>query len=182
MLALVTNLNSTLSTPHGTPIQASVAGPSIISALTNATYDVLKTMDETQLRQFIIDARKYTNPTPTIATPSVNLLSSFTSYSSTPKIDRVRKSVASGRLSTYLGRINFLNNQASFVFVFGLNPVMLRVSKRAAGTCATEDTEYLATKLGKYCNTCQLHLFCDIVKLQYVGITVYDTYCIMHEI
>ena len=59
---------------------------------------------------------------------------------------------------------------------------MLRVSKRAAGTCTIKDTEYLATKLGKYCDTCQLHLFCDIVKLQFVGTTVYDSHRMMHDI
>jgi len=97
-------------------------------------------------------------------------------------MDRVRISVASGRLSTYLGPMNFLDNQASFVSVFGLNPVMLRVSKRVVDTCAIEDTEYLATKLGNYCDTCQLHLFYDIVKLQFVGTTVYDTHRMMHNI
>ena len=139
-------------------------------------------MDETQLRKLISDARTFTNPTPAVATPSVNLLSSFTSCSSTPKMDCVRTSVASRRVSTYLGPMDCLDNQASFVSVFGLNPVMLRVSKRAAGTCAIEDTEYSATKLGKYCDTCQLHLFCDIVKPQFVGTTVYDSHRMMHDI
>ena len=78
--------------------------------------------------------------------------------------------------------MDFLDNQASFVSVFGLNPVMLRVSKRATGTCAIEDTGYLATKLGKYCDTCQLHLFCDIIKLQFVGTTVYNSHRMMHNI
>ena len=181
-LAPVTNFNSAISTPTGTPIQSSASDPSVISALTNATYDVLKTMDETQLRQFIIAARKSNNPTPTVATSNVKLLSSFTSYSSTPKMVRVRTSVASGRLSTYLGPMNFLDNQASFVSVFGLNPVMIRVSKHVAGICATEDAEYLATKLGNYCDTCQLHLFCDIVKLQFVETTVYDTHRMIQNI
>ena len=158
-LASTTNINSALSTPPRTRIQTSTSGPSVISALTNATDDVLRTMDEVQLRQFIIDARKSTNPTPAVATPSVNLLFTFASCSSTPKMDRVRTSIASGMLSTYLGPMNFLDNQASFISVFCLNPVMLRVSKRAADTYAIEDTEYLATKLGNYCDTCQLHLF-----------------------
>ena len=139
-------------------------------------------MYETQLRQFIINARKFTNPTPTVATPSVKLLSSFTSCSSTPKIDRVRISVASRRFSNYLGPMNFLDEQESFASVFGLNLVMIRVSKRTTGTCAIEDTEYLATKLGNSCNTCQLHLFCDIVKLQLVGTTLYDTHRMMRDI
>ena len=63
-LTPATNLNSALSTPPETPIQTSASIPSVISMLTNVTEDVLKTMDETLLRQFIIDARKFTNPTP----------------------------------------------------------------------------------------------------------------------
>ena len=157
-LAPATNLNSTLSTPPRNSIQTSASGPSVIFTLTNETDDVLRTMDEAQFRQFITDARKSTNPTPTVATSSVNILSTFTSYSSTPMMHRVRTSVASGRLLTYLGPMNFLDNQASFVSVFGLNPVMLRVCKRATDTFVIEDTEYLTSKLGNYCDTCQLHL------------------------
>ena len=181
-LAPTTNLNSALNTSPGTPIQSSASSSSVTSVLTNATEDVLKAMDETQLRQFISDTRNFTNPTPAIAIPSVNILSSFTSCSSTPKMDRVRTSVASSRLSTYLRPMDLLDNQASFVSVFSINHVILRVSKRAAGTCVIEDTEYLATKLGKYCDAYQLHLFCDIVKLQFVGTIVYDSHRMMHDI
>ena len=34
----------------------------------------------------------------------------------------------------------------------------------------------------KYYDLCQLHLFCDIVKLQYVGTETYDTHHILHDI
>ena len=46
-LTPATNLNSALNTPPETPIQSSASGPSVTSALTNATEDVLKAMDET---------------------------------------------------------------------------------------------------------------------------------------
>ena len=59
---------------------------------------------------------------------------------------------------------------------------MLRVSKRAAGACAIEDTEYMASKMTNHCDLCQLHLFFDIVKLQYVGTETYDTHRMMHDI
>ena len=59
---------------------------------------------------------------------------------------------------------------------------MLRISKRVAGTCSIEDTEYLASNMSNYCDLCQLHLFCDIVKLQYVGTETYDTHRMMHDI
>ena len=59
---------------------------------------------------------------------------------------------------------------------------MLRVTRRAAGSCATEETEYLATRINTYCDLCQLHLFCSIVKLQFVGTVDYDTHRMMHNI
>ena len=59
---------------------------------------------------------------------------------------------------------------------------MIRVSKRDVGTCAIKDTEYLATRLAKYCDLCQLHLFCSIIDLQFVGTKTYDTYRLMHDI
>ena len=34
----------------------------------------------------------------------------------------------------------------------------------------------------KYCDLSQLHLFCEIVKLQYVGTETYDTHCMLHNI
>ena len=80
-LTPATNLNSALSTPPETLIQTSASIPSVISMLTNVTEDVLKTMDETLLRQFIIDARKFTNPTPAGFCPifvSVNNISQAT--------------------------------------------------------------------------------------------------------
>ena len=46
-LAPATNLTSVLNTPPRTPIQSSASGPSVTSALTNATEDILKAMDET---------------------------------------------------------------------------------------------------------------------------------------
>ena len=59
---------------------------------------------------------------------------------------------------------------------------MLRVTRRAAGSCATEETEYLATKLNKYCDPCQLHLLYSVIKLQFDGIENYDTHRMMHDI
>ena len=50
------------------------------------------------------------------------------------------------------------------------------------GTCAIEDTDYLASKIKKYDDLCQLLLFCDIIKLQYVGTETYDTHRMLHDI
>ena len=59
---------------------------------------------------------------------------------------------------------------------------MIRISKRDVGTCAIEDTEYFTTRLAKYCDLCQLHLFCSIIDLQFVGTKTYDTHHLMHDI
>ena len=59
---------------------------------------------------------------------------------------------------------------------------MLRVTRRATGSCATEETEYLAKRIDTYCDLCQLHLFCSIVKLQFVGTEDYDTHRMMNYI
>ena len=69
-------------------------------------------------------------------------------------MDRVRSSGALIGLTTYLGPVYCLDNQQSFDSVFGNTPVMLSVSKRAAGTCAIEDTDYLESKVEKYCDLC----------------------------
>ena len=112
------------------------------------------------------------------------MLPSFTSFpsSSTPKMDRVRQSISSVGVTTYLGSLNFLDRQVSFNSIFGLYPAILRVSKRVADTCVIEDTEYLATRLTKYCDLCQFHLFCSIIELKFVGTENYDTYGMMHDI
>ena len=79
------------------------------------------------------------------------LLFSLTS-SSTPKMNRVRKSVASVGVTTYLGSFDFLESQASFHYIFGIIPVMLYATRRTAVSCTTEETEYLVTRINKYCD------------------------------
>ena len=113
-------------------------------------------METTQLSILIIDARPSTNTASGVTTPSVNMLPSFTSFPSffTPKMDRVQQSVASVGVTPYLGSLDFLDSQPNFDYDLGPNLVMLRVSKRTAGTCATEDTEYLTIRLTKYCDLC----------------------------
>ena len=99
------------STYKPTMIQTPASCSTSEFALDNVTDDEINSMDATQLRQFILND----HPSPYLAsgvtTPSVNLLSSFSflASSSTPKMDRVRKSVASVGVTTYLGSLEFLN-------------------------------------------------------------------------
>ena len=90
--------------------------PSPKFSLENTTDDVLATMDTTQLLQFIINARELIATSPGAATPKTNRLLYFNSSfsSSTPKMDRVRFSVASGGLTTYLGPVHFFGQPAEF--------------------------------------------------------------------
>ena len=129
-------------------------------ALENATDDVLTSMDATQLREFIIDARGPIHLSPCVTTPKTNRFLPFTSpsTSSTPKMGHIRSSGASGELTKYLGPIDVIDNQRSFDSVFGTKPVMLNVSKRLAGACAIEDTKYLENNVTNYCDLYQLHL------------------------
>ena len=85
-------------------------------ALENATDDVLTSMDATQLREFIIDARGPIHLSPCVTTPKTNRFLPFTSPStySTPKMGHIRSSGASGELTKYLGPIDVLDNQRSF--------------------------------------------------------------------
>ena len=85
-------------------------------------------------------------------------------------------------MTTYLGSLDFLDSKATFDYIFGNIPVMLRVTRRAVGSCATEATKYFVTRLDKYCDLCQLHLFCSIIKLRFIGTETCDTYRMMHDI
>ena len=83
---------------------------------------------------------------------------------------------------TYTGPFDFLDSQASLDLIFGPNPTMFRLAPGKNKQCASEDTEYLETKLLKFCNFCSLHIFCDSVQLQYVGTESYDSQKMLADI
>ena len=47
---------------------------------------------------------------------------------------------------------------------------------------ASEDTEFLVTKLLEFYNFYQLHIFCDSVQLQYIGTDSYDSQKMLTDI
>ena len=57
---------------------------------------------------------------------------------------------------------------------------MLIISARSSR--AIEDSENLCSKLLVLCSLSRLHIFCDIVQLQYVGTATYDSNQIMSNI
>ena len=97
-------------------------------------------------------------------------------------MDRVRSINSVASMTTFMGPLDFLDSQSSFDLIFGLCPTMLRIYKRGKKSCATEDTDYLAAKLRTFIQSCQLHIFCDVVQLQYVGTKSYDSHKMLADI
>ena len=133
---LASNIRAPLGTPDPTLVQTPAPRSTPVFMLDNTADDVLNSMDTTQLRKFIHDARQSSVTVFGATTPSVNLLPSFASFpsSSTPEMDQFLRSISSFGMVTHLGSLDFLDSQGSFDSVFGQNPVMIRVSKRAVGT------------------------------------------------
>ena len=75
--------------------------------------------------------------------------------------------------SIYTGTLSFIVNQAIFNDIFGSNPVMLIFITRSYHTIEVSST--LRLKILNLCSLFQLHIFCDIIQLQYVGTTTYNS-------
>ena len=124
--------------------------------LGNISDDILSGMELEKMRNLLITARDTIVPISPISSSLVvpsNLLStsmslpSVTLSSSTiPKIDRVRSIALSGGIMTFTGPLVFFNSQTSFNANFGVDLTILRFTSRNKCQCATENTEYLASK------------------------------------
>ena len=97
-------------------------------------------------------------------------------------MNRVRSVAISDDFMTYIGPLDFLDSQTSFDAVFGDDRTMLRLTSRNRGQCASEDTEYLPSKVIAFSNLCQLHTICDSVQLKYVGTEDYDSQKMLTDI
>ena len=82
---------------------------------------------------------------------------------STPKIDIIYP--PSSIRSTYTRPLNFWDNQTSFYNIFGLSPGMLLVIYRSSRVIEESNTLHSRS---------QLHIFCNIVQLRYVGTENHD--------
>ena len=96
-------------------------------------------------------------------------------------MDRVRSSINLSGLTTYLGPVNVLNNQQSFLSIFGKSPTMIWLNRRAVGSCTAKDTGYIRTKLMNFCDIYQFHLLCNIIQLQYVDTEIYDNHRMLND-
>ena len=142
-----------MSSPVKTPSQP-VAD--LKFTLGNMSDDILSGMELEQMRNLLITACDTIVPKSPISSSLVvpsNLLStsmslpSVTLSSSTiPKIDRVRSIALSGGIMTFTGPLVFFNSQTSFNANFGVDLTILRFTSRNKCQCATENTEYLASK------------------------------------
>ena len=184
---------ASISIPPGTPATkpplATKTPPSVNArsiVLDSYTDESLAQLGVAELQVLLLEAHSAifspiistltTGVAPSNLFPTFNPISaSAVTSSSTPKMDRIRSVVSSRESMTYTGPLDFLDSQSQFDLIFGPTPTMLCLAPGKNKQCASEDTEYLATKLLEFCNFCQLNIFCDSVQLQYVGTDLYDS-------
>ena len=90
-------------------------------------------------------------------------------------MNRVHSINPSTRVMMFIGRLNFIDTQSSFDYILELHPSIIHIIPRNQRKTATEDNEYLPSKVLPFCNLCCLHMFCDSVHLKYIGTTSYDS-------
>jgi hypothetical protein len=102
-------------------------------------------------------------PTPKCLFQSTTTPRTFTSLS--PKMACILASSDPGLLPTYLGSLNFLDDQDTFNSVF---PAPLPLDKNGQPcdrTCSTS----VSSRIKDFLGCCELDLFADILRLDYVG-------------
>jgi len=103
-------------------------------------------------------------PTPRRLFQSAVSPGTFTSLS--PKMARILASGADpGSLPTYLGSLNFLDDQDTFDFVFPAPLPLDENGQPCDRTCSASVSSRIKDFLGR----CELDLFADILRLDYVG-------------
>ena len=180
-----------ISTPLSVP-DSNQPVKDLVFTLGNLSDDILTGMDSDKLLKLVIEARDtiYVVPSPKIQSvdPS-NLFSTpqsipprAQSNTLSPKMDRVRKITQSGDIMTYTCSLLFLDSHDVFDDIFGHDLTMLNLIPHKRGQCATENTDYLLSKVTEFCNLCRLHIFCDSIQLKYIGTDVYDSQKMLADI
>ena len=108
------------------------------------------------------------------STPKSLFQTALTS-SSTQKKDRDRSITLSGDVMIFTGSLDFLDSQDSFNIIFGDDSTILSLTLHKKKQSATEDTDYLHSKVNEFCNLCHFHIFCDFIQLKYVGTDFYNS-------
>jgi hypothetical protein len=160
----------TMSPPH----QLTAAGPdfqSLEAKLEAAIADSLEQEGEESPRsrarltalQAELRAIVDQTPTPKRLFQSAGSPGTFTSLS--PKMARILTSSDPGSLPTYLGSLNFLDDQDTFDSVFPAPLPLDEDGQPCDRTCSTSVSSRIKDFLGR----CELDLFADILRLDYVG-------------
>ena len=164
----VTTVASSPMATHSQPLSDFGAK---LGNFTNASFDKLGV---TELQTLLADARttislpvarpfsQGTQPSNLLPSPTLVSAPAVTS-SSPPEMDCIRSDVSSQRTMTYTCTLDFWNSQPSFDLVFGPNATMLRLFFGEDRYCAIEDIECLPSKLLSICNSCQLHIFSNLI-------------------
>ena len=154
--------------------------------LGNLSDDIFADIKKDQMRTLLIDTRStlssaitvlsiFLQPSNRFSTPQPLTSVARTISSSTPKMNHVCSVVAFGEVMTFTGTLNVLDIQSRLDKRFGIDPIMILVIPRNKRHCATEDTEYLASKELNFCNFCRLHIFCNSVQSKYADTAIYDS-------
>ena len=83
---------------------------------------------------------------------------------------------------TFTGPLICLDPKSSFDHILGLNLIVIQIIPHSKQQCATNDINYLASKIPAFCNLCRLHIFFISVQLKYAGTTSYDSYKMLADI
>ena len=110
------------------------------------------------------------------------LVKSLFVTSTTTKINRAGTVVSSRGSSSYTGSIIGLDEQPSVYLIFGTTLTIICPTQRVNKYYATEDTEYLKAKVIAFYRQCQLHIFCNLIQLKYIGTSTYDSQKILADI
>ena len=113
---------------------------------------------QTELRAIVAQT-----PTPKRLFQSSAAPGTFTSLS--PKMARILDSSNPGSLPTYLGSLNFLDDQDTFDSVFPAPLPLDEDGQPCDRTCSTSVSSRIKDFLGR----CELDLFANILRLDYVG-------------
>ena len=132
----------------------------------NYTDDALKNLDPTVIVKILADSRLAKKKQKLLPLVPANLFStpvhaSVTTLISglTPNMDRVRSVASADSVTMFMGPFDYLDSPSRFDIVSDSLPTILHLSKRSKNCFATEYTKYLAARLLKFLQSCQLHIF-----------------------
>jgi hypothetical protein len=129
--------------------------------------DIADSDAPTRLSELVAQMRTVISQTqvPRQLFPSITRPGSFAPFS--PKMARIlASSDAAGTLPTYLGRLDFLDNQTAFDTVFP-SPILPLEDNGTPGDHKSSNS--VPNRIEAFLHSCELDLFASILRLDYVG-------------